>query len=185
MRPSILLLLSLLLSSGLSLFQRPEISTTVVGGTLLERQLVHSTLVQFTDLGLELPVMGIKLHQDSAPCNGNSGTFSSNTSPWVVNVCQIDGWVVRHELGHAWTAWNLNESDRDRYLMKWEFESWASPETPWRHRASEHAADTIAWGLVRDPLGCYAADGPIAARVAAFRDLVGIEPPRLACDRAK
>lgn len=182
MRPSILLLLGLLLASGVSPVDRPNPHATVVGGTAVESQLVYETLEQFAGLGLDLPSLEIRLHQESASCHGNSGTFSSSASPWVVNVCRIDRWVVRHELGHAWTAWNLSETEVASYVDSWQLDSWADSDTPWRRRGSEHAADTIAWGLADDPVCRYSAGGPIAGRIEAFRQLVRIDPPRLACE---
>jgi len=87
--------------------------------------------------------------------------------------------VVLHEIAHAWAQKELTDADRDAYVIAGGFESWNSPGTDWSDRGSEHAADTIAWGLLEHPLAMSIPDGPIAEANAAYRLLTGTDAPRL------
>lgn len=56
--------------------------------------------------------------------------------------------LVLHELAHAWIDNTLDEDTKRRFSEHVGLETWNDKTVPWVERAVEHAADTIAWGLM-------------------------------------
>lgn len=158
--------------------ERPE-TTSVTGGTEDQQNLVTWALEQYESAGLDLPILQIHLHSGTSPCKGNSGLFSSGSSPWRITLCTDERMVFLHEIGHAWSDFNLTETERAEFVEQRGMESWNDPETSWRYRGSEDAANTLAWGLVEDPIDGMLPDGPLAQKNQAFRLLTGIDSPRI------
>jgi hypothetical protein len=154
-----------------------ENSTT--GGTDQQQELLAWALEQYETAGLELPVLQIHLHSDPAACKGNQGLFSSGSTPWKITLCTEERMVYLHEIGHSWSELNLTEAERAEYVEQRGMESWNDPETPWRARGSEDAANTLAWGLVDDPISEMIPGGPLAQKNDAFRLLTGSDSPRI------
>ena len=155
------------------------VDTTVAGGTDQQRELVAWALEQFENAGLDLPVLQIHLSLDTTTCGGNSGFFASGSIPWQITLCTEDRIVFLHEMGHAWSAYTLTPSERAEYVGQRGMESWSDPETPWRARGSEDAANTLAWGLIDDPIRGMTPDGPLAQKNEAFNLLTGFDSPRI------
>lgn len=155
------------------------IGDTISGGTSFQRELVARALERYATAGLELPLLQVHLHNDPEECNGNRGSFSSGSTPWSITVCTEDELVYLHEIGHAWAELNLSEAERSDYVARRGLESWNDPETAWGDRGSEDAANTLAWGLVDDPIVDMLPDGPLAERNEGFRILTGIDSPRI------
>jgi len=155
--------------------------TTITGGTHPERTAVYEAIDRFSALPGELPPLRIRMHPDSG-CRGHSGLFRTGTERWQIDLCEATPWVILHELGHAWTALHLTDQRRREFSRRWGLESWHDPDTPWRLRGAEHAADAIAWGLLEEPVGCHLPDGPIARRLQAFHQLTGVDSQRVRCD---
>lgn len=82
--------------------------------------------------------------------------------------------TVLHELAHTWLTQNLSEELRERFEERVGL-GWWDEGAPWEERAVEHAAETIAWGVQRDPVvpRIDIAPDELAAR---FRLLTGEEP---------
>lgn len=74
---------------------------------------------------------------------------------------------------------DCDTAERSDYVERRGLESWNDPETAWGDRGSEDAADTLAWGLIEDPIVDMLPDGPLAQRNNAFRMLTGIDSPRI------
>lgn len=159
-------------------FEGPS-ETTMTGGSDEQRQTMAWALERYSASGLELPLLHIELHSDVSFCGGNRGFFSPSSTPWTIGICTNERSLVLHELGHAWVENTLSEADRASYVRHRGLESWNDPETPWRDRGSEHAANTMAWGLSGTPLRGMPTDGPLAERNAAFQFLTGMTTPRL------
>ena len=152
---------------------------TITGGTHPERTAVFEALDRFSVLP-GLPPLEIRIHEGDG-CRGHSGLFRTGTERWQIDICEVTPWVILHELGHAWTALHLTDQQRLEYSRRWGLESWHDPDTPWRLRGAERAADTIAWGLLEELVGCHLPDGPIAHRLQAFRQLTAVDSERVRC----
>lgn len=157
----------------------PKAVSSVTGGTEEQQKLVAWALERYESAGLDLPVLEFHLHDDKSSCKGNSGLFSRSSSSWGISLCTEDRMVFLHEIGHAWAEHTLIDSQRAEYVEHQSMESWNDPETPWRSRGSEEAANTLAWGLLDDPIRGIAPDGPLAQKNEAFRLLTGVYSPRI------
>lgn len=125
--------------------------------TVAQREHVAWAYERFRAAGLEPPSSAIIFTPDSEQCGGFAGRF--RTSRNLVQVCARDDigestlrWLLIHELGHAWEHANLDDADRDRFQRHRGAPTWGSTDFPWTERATEHAAETIAWGLFDQPL---------------------------------
>lgn len=56
-----------------------------------------------------------------------------------------------HELAHAWANLNLTDAQREQFAKLRGLEVWNSSEHDWEERATEHAAEIIAWALMDQP----------------------------------
>ncbi len=155
------------------------VETTVTGGTEEQRALLAWALKQYENAGLDLPALDFRLTGNEAACGGNSGLFVLGSAPWRIILCSEERLVFLHEIGHAWAEHTLSDSERVDYVERRGMESWNDPDTPWRARGSEDAANTLAWGLVDDPIRGMTPDGPLAQKNLAFRLLTGFDSPRL------
>ena len=144
-----------------------------------QRAVVIWALEQYEDAGLNLPGLQFRLRPDETFCGGNRGFFSHGSEPWLITICTEDRMVFLHEIGHAWAEYTLTTSERSAYVKQRGMESWNDSDTRWGARGSEDAANTLAWGLVDDPIRGMMEDGPIAERNRAFRLLAGIDSPRI------
>jgi hypothetical protein len=142
--------------------------------------MVVEAMARFSALPGELPPMQITILGRSG-CKGHSGLFRTGADIWQVDVCDVAPWVILHEMGHAWTALYLSRQQRDQFVQSWGLETWNEQATPWRLRGAEHAADTVAWGLLEEPVGCHSSVGPIARRLLAFHQLTGVNSQRNQC----
>jgi hypothetical protein len=157
-----------------------QIDTSVIGGTEEQRALLAWALKQYEKAGLDLPTLQFHLAGDEVECGGNTGLFVLGSTPWRIILCSGERLVFLHEIGHAWAEYTLTESERVEYVEQRGMESWNDPDTSWRARGSEDAANTLAWGLVDDPIRGMAPDGPLAQKNLAFRLLTGVDSPRIA-----
>ena len=91
----------------------------------------------------------------------------------------LPGWnaVVLHEIAHAWLDTHLDVIDTDRFLDHVDLDTWRDRDLPWDQNGQEHAADTIAWGLMDRDIEMLRIGQPTAEElVEGFRILTGIEP---------
>ena len=156
------------------------LQTTVAGGTHQERTAVLDALDRFSALPKELPPLDIKIPGESG-CLGHSGLFRTGTDRRQIELCEVTMWVILHEMGHGWTALHLTQQQRLQFTKHWGLETWNDAGTTWRVRGAEDAADTIAWGLLEERVGCHLPDGPITHRLQAFRQLTGVDSKRVQC----
>jgi hypothetical protein len=85
--------------------------------------------------------------------------------------------VLLHEFAHVWLATNLSDEDRSRFAEHVGLTTWNDSNVPWSERAVEHAAETIAWGLLDQPFAPIFIGRPSASELtASFRLLTGAEP---------
>ena len=155
------------------------LANSTTGGTDQQQELLAWALDQYEAAGLELPVLQFHLRSDPAACKGNQGLFSSGSTPWKITLCTEERMVYLHEIGHSWSESTLADVERSNYVEQRGMESWNDPETPWRVRGSEDAANTLAWGLVDEPIRGMTPGGPLAQKTDAFRLLTGIDSPRI------
>jgi hypothetical protein len=91
----------------------------------------------------------------------------------------LPGWsaVVLHEIAHAWLDTHLDVIDIERFLDHVGLDTWRDPDLPWEENGVEHAADTIAWGLMDRDVQMLRIGQPTAGQLAeGFAILTGIEP---------
>ncbi|MFW2382357.1 MAG: hypothetical protein ACN4GZ_11405 [Acidimicrobiales bacterium] len=63
--------------------------------------------------------------------------------------------ILLHELAHVWTHQNLNDDVRAELMARLGLDVWEDRDAEWSEQAREHAAETIAWGLLDRPLNLY------------------------------
>jgi hypothetical protein len=139
-------------------------------------------LDRFVTAGLILPDVAIERYDTKEPCGGNTAVaIHGGVRPRValcVSVGAPDVAVKRallHELGHVWTDETLSERDRAAFAEHRGCASWA--DGPWQGRASEHAAEIIAWALMDRELSMITIPDHEPEQLAAgFRVLTGSEP---------
>ena len=85
--------------------------------------------------------------------------------------------VVLHEIAHAWLDTHLDVIDIERFLDHVGVDAWRDPDLPWDENGLEHAADTIAWGLMDRDIEMLRVGQPSDDQLAeGFRMLTGIDP---------
>lgn len=71
----------------------------------------------------------------------------------------------------------LDDAVRERFVDHVGLETWNDPMVPWDRRAVEHAADTIAWGLMDREMRMLAIGDPSREElVVGFRILTDTDP---------
>ena len=82
-----------------------------------------------------------------------------------------------HEIAHAWLDTHVDVIDIERFLDHVGVDVWRDPTLPWDENGLEHAADTIAWGLMDRDIEMLRVGQPSADQLAeGFRMLTGIDP---------
>ncbi len=122
----------------------------VVGASARQAQQVSEALDAFADAGLDLPPVVIRYSDDTDVCEGNLGTYrtSADGEPDVVSVCSKMRITLVHELAHAWDHHALDDERRDAFTAHWGLDNWNDRSQDWHDRASERAADTVAYTLL-------------------------------------
>ncbi len=94
--------------------------------------------------------------------------------------CQFSIWsrsLVLHELAHSWMDGTLEEPAPQRFMDHVGLEVWNDHAIDWDRRAVEHAADTIAWGLMDRETIMLRIGRPSADHLTTgFRMLTGVTP---------
>lgn len=154
-------------------------SVTVIGGTEGESLLVRDIADRYGEAGLDLPPMTITFADGTDDCDGNQGIYQGNGE---ITVCITTPKTIAHEMAHAWVEDALTDADREAYRRLWGAPTWGSAEFPWELRATEKAADTIAWALLVD-------DGPrretFRSHLCTYESLTGLplpNPPDPPCE---
>jgi hypothetical protein len=152
---------------------RPVID--VAGASPSDATALDEALARFRDQGLLLPDLEVRFSTDEADCHGHPGVFESGTSPWRVSICSDLKFVLTHELAHAWTEANLDDGDRDAYVVARGLPAWRGDDLEWGDRAVEDAAFMIQQNLMA---GSVRADSPAwIERMEAYEQLTGRASP--------
>ncbi|MGA9598334.1 MAG: hypothetical protein WBV06_19420 [Acidimicrobiia bacterium] len=77
-----------------------------------------------------------------------------------------------HELGHAWLLENLSAKTESEFLALNDLSSWGDPAQPWHRRGAEQAAETMAWGLLEQPISLFRIGNPPCDTIAAGFELL-------------
>ena len=123
---------------------------TVVGADVSQRAALVEAVDRFQGNHLDLPDLEVRFSDDPAHCHGHEGWFNPRVAPMRVLVCGELGFVITHELAHAWVAANLDVADRNRYMAARELTNWNDHDAPWTDRGTEDAAFMIQQNLMMD-----------------------------------
>jgi hypothetical protein len=115
--------------------------------SLTEQQLKEVTWARdrFHAAGLIPPSVRFVFHDDTRRCRLRRGLFNPNTRS--IEICTMNRETLIHELAHAWIDANLSEEARATFTRHRGLTMWNDHSVPWEHRATEHAAEIIAWGV--------------------------------------
>lgn len=142
---------------------------------------------RYREARLSLPPIRVSFHSNSDPCNGAQGGHLIEDGVSRVLICISEPGPSRelkvkrtllHEFAHAWDAHFLTQDVREEFVELRDLEGW-SFELPYEERGSEHAAETITWGLMDRPIlfGSFDAATPWEVQFNGYVTLTGIEPP--------
>lgn len=136
----------------------------------------------FTEADLHLPDdLVVEWDTTLAYCDGAGGRYSDRSTKIVMCATEDRPTTRRtllHELAHAWEAASLSEDRRDAYQQHKGLPTWLDHDHAWGHRAGEHVAEIIAWGVTSEGtrLVSVAHDG-CTALAEEFEWLTGTPPP--------
>jgi len=150
----------------------------VSADTSEQRALAEWAVERYETAGLVLPSLNIEfVGPDQIACGGVPARTYFEETP-TVKMCWNNEFMLLHELAHVWVEQNVPPTDRDSFTaMRDDVRGWAGTEVPWSERASEHAANIIAWGLQEKPYlisRTYPNDKD--SLLEAFEFLTGSEP---------
>lgn len=142
---------------------------------------------RYREARLSLPPIRVSFHSSSDPCNGAQGGHVIEDGVSRVLVCISELGSLRelkvkrtllHEFAHAWDAHFLTQDIREEFIELRGLKGW-SFEVPYEERGSEHAAETVTWGLMDRPILFGSFDGatPWEVQFNGYVILTGIEPP--------
>jgi hypothetical protein len=171
---------SSLIIASLVLTGATPTSAEPILGNPAQRGLAEWAIGRFEGAGLELPPVTIAFHDEKGPCDGHLGLYRHGG---LVDLCKltVDSTAARktalHELGHAWADHNLDESQRDTFLIHRGLEEWSSHTVPWSERGFEQAAEMLAWALMDVELQIVTIPNAEASALAAgYQLLTGKQP---------
>ncbi len=124
-----------------------------------QEELVDFGLGRFAGQGLELPEVNIDFRPSSLDCQGHKGLYMHRTQ--TLRMCSLDKKTMLHELAHAWARHNLTMAEMESFTHYRGLATWNDPADPWKERATEHAAEIIAWALM---------DRPVHLRLTVYAD---------------
>lgn len=124
----------------------PEERTVTVDGDDWQVELTMWAVERFEAAGLELPSVIVRFHPDKGGCGGWNGLTRSGGEVAEVDICRRSPMrVLLHELGHVW-AFPQDQTTKDAFAQFIGADSWGGADG-WHQRASEHAAEVIAWAI--------------------------------------
>ena len=162
-------------------------------GTPELEQLVTWALGRFVAAGLAPPAPSSVTFEAASkgPCRGASGLAEGEAFTEITlclgveDVCPPGGCppftlrarrLALHELSHTWLATHVSPREREEYARAVGLR-WSAPQDPAERQAVERAAETVAWGLLGEPVPVPPLRGvDDATRAAEFRFLTGAEP---------
>ncbi|MDJ0665358.1 MAG: hypothetical protein QNJ75_12475 [Acidimicrobiia bacterium] len=112
----------------------------------------------FSTAGLEFPRAAVEFHDNEEACGGARGrAYFTDENLTTIVVCAThdnpaveETWRKRtllHELSHAWIDQNVIDENLSSFTELRGLEEWSSREVNWEHRATEHAAEILMWGM--------------------------------------
>jgi hypothetical protein len=141
----------------------------VHGGDPDQLSRVEWAVGRFHLAGLQLPATEVHFHTGEAGCDGADAVFRTGSDPLRIDVCNSHRLIVLHELAHAWDHANLNQEQREAFMVMCGFDVWNDHDVPWKERAVEHLAEILVWGL-------HERGAPDAIKQAAFYFATGTQP---------
>lgn len=176
-------------AARLEMIALPEIGDVEVIETVdsHDEEAVNWARERYQEARLSIPAIRVSFHNSSEPCNGSRGGHRIDHGLSRVFICISEGGPTRelkvkrtllHEFAHAWDAHFVTDDVREEFLELRGLEEW-SFEVPYEQRGMEHAAETITWGLMDEPIvfGSYDAATPWEAQYNGYVTLTGTEPP--------
>lgn len=115
-----------------------------------QEELVEFGLGRFAGQGLGLPEVNIDFRPSSLDCQGHKGLYLHRTR--TLRMCSLDKKTMLHELAHAWARHNLTVAEMESFTRYRGLATWNDSSDPWKERATEHAAEIIAWALMDRPV---------------------------------
>lgn len=100
---------------------------------------------RFLAAGLVPPRVRFVFHDDTERCRLRRGLFNPDTR--TIDICNLNRETLIHELAHAWVDSNVTETARAEFTRHRGLEVWNDHSVPWAGRATEHAAEIVAWGV--------------------------------------
>ena len=113
-----------------------------------QQEFVDTAISRFADQGLVLPDLRFEFHESTLDCGGHKGYYLQETA--TLHMCGMDRPTLLHELAHAWAGLNLTEAEKLAFTTHRGLATWNDLSHPWEERATEHAAETIAWALLEE-----------------------------------
>ena len=169
-------------------------TVTVYNGTRALNDALEWGLQRFATAGMEIPqVASATFTVQSDFCDDIRAQYLRAEAGVELEFCMdegsacwdedcselLPGWsaVVLHEIAHAWLDTHLDVIDTERFLDHVGLETWRDPNLPWDEIGVEHAADTIAWGLMDRDIEMLRIGQPTSEQLAeGFGILTGIDP---------
>jgi hypothetical protein len=169
---------------------------TIINGSDELNRLVAWGLRRFADAGLERADIGSITFGPVRTCAGRSGIVSENdgsapdlvlcTDTYAACIPTRDDcttfkpsvrFALLHEVAHVWMLDHLTDETRVGYVELTGTSGWRDADTRWHQRGVEHAAETIAWSLMDEPVRLTRiGDPPCTLTTTGFRLLTGREP---------
>lgn len=171
-----------------------DVTIAVYNGTSALNGLVVWALSRFEAAGLALPeIESVTFTRYSIVCDEAWAQHQATEEGSELTVCfDDDGFctddtcveftadgrmTILHELAHAWMHAALDDSAEQRFIDHLGLEVWNDPLVAWDQRAGEHAAETIAWGLMDREMPMPRIGDPSPDELATnFGILTGIDP---------
>jgi hypothetical protein len=110
-----------------------------------QREAVAWGRSRFLAAGLVPPRVRFVFHDDTERCRLRRGLFNPDTR--TIEICDLNRETLIHELAHAWVDSNVSEAARAEFTRHRGLEVWNDHSVPWAGRATEHAAEIVAWGV--------------------------------------
>lgn len=156
--------------------ERPLI--VVAGGDRATDAAIHAAVASFHGVGLALPELDIHVHPSREGCGGVRGLFNADGSRHRIDLCGSNERLILHELAHAWASHSLNDAQEVAFVERTGLPTWNDHSHPHGLRATEAAADAIAFGLASGSLDDDTARRSLT-ELEHFVFLTGEDPPRI------